>query len=637
MSSAIYGAAYGLYRDRGWTAPIKLRAATKWPPPSGFTGHDGAEPSGADMHAWAEDEPNGNIAIRLPADMMGIDTDNYEKNGGDKNGGAAIAEAEKRWGKLPYSPRSTSRADDPISGIRLYRIPAGVKLVEKLKFPELGLGGVETIQHHHRYAVCWPSIHDKTGQQYQWYGIDGGPLDAPPAVTDIPELPQKWLYALTEPAHNGTELDHDAACDVPQAITDGEPSPRVMGKLTAALTELYGPSCRHDEIRDHALGLLRCGKQGETGVKAALKALQEAFANVVGPDRPGGRAQALDEFRKFIYRKQPDGRWVISEKVARLLADNSYDDTAWAQPPPGAEQGETGDGEPVLADTLLSRSDLLRLPDPEPLIDGVLDQGTTALLYGKWGTLKSFIAIDWAACVGTGRSWQGRPTEQRRTLYVAAEGAYGYKGRIDAWEVGWHTKIHDGTLDILPRPVNLTNAADVGNLRALIEWGGYGFVILDTLARCMVGADENSAKDCGEVVDALRQLRECTLDGRGVVLGVHHTGKDGKTFRGSSVFEAGADTVYSTTQDGVATVLDREKRKDGAQLDTHRLKLDPIEGTGSGVISVHREVDKPQRAGSLLSTYVVHFDGVGASKAELRTVAEMPNATFHRALSDLLK
>lgn len=71
---------------------------------------------------------------------------------------------------------------------------------------------------------------------------------------------------------------------------------------------------------------------------------------------------------------------------------------------------------PVLADALLSRSDLLKLPDPEPLIDGTLDQGTVALLYGKWGTLKSFIAYDWAASIATGRPWQGRPTEQRNAL-----------------------------------------------------------------------------------------------------------------------------------------------------------------------------------------------------------------------------
>ena len=81
---------------------------------------------------------------------------------------------------------------------------------------------------------------------------------------------------------------------------------------------------------------------------------------------------------------------------------------------------------------------------------------------------------------------------------------------------------------------------DSARLAELVTDSGYGLVVLDTLARCMVGADENSAKDCGEVVDALVRLREHTAGGRGVILGVHHTGKDGKTFRGSSVFEAGA-------------------------------------------------------------------------------------------------
>jgi hypothetical protein len=337
-----YAAAFDIYRGGCWS-PIKLGAGTKFPPPSGFTGHDGADPSYADMMAWAEEEPNGNLAIRLWEDVIGIDTDNYDSEKGDKNGGATIAEAEKRWGKLPYSPRTTSRAGDPVSGIQLYRIPPGVKLVEKLKFPELGLGGVEICQRHHRYVLCWPSVHDKTGQQYKWYGIDGAPLDYPPCYpSDIPELPQKWLEGLTEPTRNGADADPDAAYDVPSAITDGEPSPRVLFKLTEAMTLLYGPSCRHDEIRDQVLGLLRCGKQGEPGVKAALKALQEAFANVVGPDRPAGRPQALDEFRKFIYRRLPNGQWVFSEKVARLLADDSYDDTAWAQPA-AVVNGQPGD------------------------------------------------------------------------------------------------------------------------------------------------------------------------------------------------------------------------------------------------------------------------------------------------------
>lgn len=295
------------------------------------------------------------------------------------------------------------------------------------------------------------------------------------------------------------------------------------------------------------------------------------------------------------------------------------------------------DDQPKLVSHLLTRSALRRLPDPEPLIDNVLDQGTQALLYGMWGSGKSFIALDWAASAATGRPWQGRPTEQRRVLYVAAEGAFGFKGRVEAWEQGWHTTIGDRDFDWLPHPVNLTHWGEAAELRALIDWRGYGLVVIDTLARCMVGADENSAKDCGQVVDTLHMLREATPDGRGVVLGVHHTGKDGKTFRGSSVFEAGADTVYSVTTDGGLINLDREKRKDGPRADHHELKLDQITGTDSCVISVHRGVDKPERAERLLSTFVHHFSQTGCSKRELRDVSEMSVGTFHRALSDLLQ
>jgi len=33
-------------------------------------------------------------------------------------------------------------------------------------------------------------------------------------------------------------------------------------------------------------------------------------------------------------------------------------------------------------------------PGPAPLIDNVLDKGTAALLFGMWGTAKTFIAFD---------------------------------------------------------------------------------------------------------------------------------------------------------------------------------------------------------------------------------------------------
>jgi hypothetical protein len=65
-------------------------------------------------------------------------------------------------------------------------------------------------------------------------------------------------------------------------------------------------------------------------------------------------------------------------------------------------------------------------------------------------------------------------------------------------------------------------------------------------------------------------------------------GKDGKTLRGSSAFEGGADTVYFASRDSDVITLEREKRKDGPETDRHELKLGAIEGTGSCVIESHR-------------------------------------------------
>jgi hypothetical protein len=56
-----------------------------------------------------------------------------------------------------------------------------------LKFTELGLDGVEIIQRHHRYVMCWPSIHPEGGQ-YFWLDEDGT-VTTPPRAEEIPELP----------------------------------------------------------------------------------------------------------------------------------------------------------------------------------------------------------------------------------------------------------------------------------------------------------------------------------------------------------------------------------------------------------------------------------------------------------------
>ncbi|UYP19768.1 helicase RepA family protein [Rhodococcus sp. Z13] len=341
----------------------------------------------------------------------------------------------------------------------------------------------------------------------------------------------------------------------------------------------------------------------------------------------------------MIGRDYPEAAWLDQDGLLpnRLPSEGvPYVDV----PPPESVEDSGGPARRPLRDQVLRRSALAAMPDPEPLIDGVLDRGTTALLYGKWGSGKSFIALDWAASVASGRRWQGLATTRQRVLYVAAEGAFGLKGRVLAWERGWKVDLEDGDLDVLPVPVNLTRWPAVHELAGLIREHQYGMVVIDTLARCMVGADENSAKDVGIAVDNLNTLRQATPDGRGVILAVHHAGKDGRTARGSSALEAGVDTVYQTVVDGATIDLTREKRKDGPVEDRHRLRLSAVDDTGSAIVVVHRGVDNSDRADRILSIMSTHFRTTGASRTELQKVAEeagISYGSFTRGLNDLLE
>lgn len=227
-----YAAAAQVYRESGWRGVLPLKRRTKYPPPQGFTGHDGVDPSYPDVLEWAGLYPDGNVGLRLPDGVIGIDVDAY----GGKTGGQTFSEAVRRWGPLPDAPRSSSRPEDPVSGIQFFRVPAGTRLLTTLGFPELGFGGVEIIQRHHRYAVCWPSVHPE-GRVYQWYGPDGTVVD-PPAVDGLPDLPPEWLAEMLEPEPRDI-LTKDRA-DVGACLTEGVPSPRVVGRLRTALDACGG-------------------------------------------------------------------------------------------------------------------------------------------------------------------------------------------------------------------------------------------------------------------------------------------------------------------------------------------------------------------------------------------------------------
>jgi hypothetical protein len=318
------------YERRGWI-PVPIPLGRKAPPPAGYTGHGRLTPSGADIEAWSEDRGGDNIAIVMPDGVVGIDVDAY----GDKPGATTIAKAIADWGALPPGPRSTSRPDDPVSGIRFFRVPLDWTAPGVLK----GNGGVEIIQPHHRYAVACPSTHPE-GRPYVWLDGAGQPCEIP-NVAELPELPPDWvkgLYQKPVAVGEGFELP-----EVGETLTDGAPDGAVTERLAQALGGLSEGS-RHDHTRDHVLALMRYGKDGSPGVWLALKQLGHEYVEAVWPDR-ASKAEARSEYLRMI--RSPGARRLLAEpshreQVQELDAQSGIALAAAAVAPSPAEGGSWG-------------------------------------------------------------------------------------------------------------------------------------------------------------------------------------------------------------------------------------------------------------------------------------------------------
>jgi hypothetical protein len=309
-----YPVAAPVYWEAGWRGVLPLPPRAKKNPPvvhcekhrpksrrSGttdcadcvhYTGYAGVDPSFADVKAWGDAFPQGNLCLRVPDGVVGIDVDNYES----KTGAAAFAEAVRRWGPLPATVRSTSR-EDGVSGIRLFRVPPGTLLEQWIVFPELGIGDIEIIQHHHRYVIAWPSYHPE-GRPYWWLD-DALEQTGIPDPQELPWLPQAWIDGLKITPRS---LDlTGAAYDVKQALTEGAPTQVVQERLRTAIKELnQGGASRHDTCMRHVLAMLRLGKNGQPGVLQALGVLREVFVATVTWDGSRDKDEARSEFDRMI-------------------------------------------------------------------------------------------------------------------------------------------------------------------------------------------------------------------------------------------------------------------------------------------------------------------------------------------------
>ena len=184
---------------------------------------------------------------------------------------------------------------------------------------------------------------------------------------------------------------------------------------------------------------------------------------------------------------------------------------------------------------LISYADIIQqpLPDIPWLVKGVMSEGERVVIYGEWGSYKTWFLLNLAIHLAAGRSWFGRYPIDRphNVLYFDEEmSEWTLRRRIKQLSLGFDPPLpEDLPLKLVNRSGTRIPNRECAH-RVLREVADCGFapdvIILETFRRFMVG-DENQARDVGEFWDGTSPLIE---DGRTLVVS-HHMKK--RSFQGN--------------------------------------------------------------------------------------------------------
>jgi hypothetical protein len=285
---------------------------------------------------------------------------------------------------------------------------------------------------------------------------------------------------------------------------------------------------------------------GGKGALMELQAFPGAISNV-------GRYIA-------IVREAAERRGVIGQ--ASTIADAAYD---WGRPLARVYELMSPPADVHLTNRYDSHrrtaAELMSMPPPSWTIESVLPSGALVVTYGPPKSAKTFLALHQALCVATGIPMFGNRVQRQRVLYVVAEGVRALGQRIAAW-CEWHhieRDVLDGWIAFVDVPVQLLDPGAVNDLKAQADDFYAGLLTLDTLARCMVGADENSSKDMSQAVAGMDELRSPTR----VVHAVHHMGKNTESgMRGHSSLLGAVDTAIEVVGDRTTFKVTMTAQKD---------------------------------------------------------------------------
>ena len=316
--------------------------------------------------------------------------------------------------------------------------------------------------------------------------------------------------------------------------------------------------------------------------------------------------------------------WLDNNHTLQELEGQVRQAETWSPPSPNDSQiGST-------RWRLLSAKEVLNLSPITWLIEGEIPENGLTVLYGDSGSGKSFLALDYAL----------RIAQESNVVYIAGEGLAGYPDRLLAWR-----NHHNQPLDnfhLVDEAIPMLDETAVTEFISLINTLQPKLIVIDTLARAMLGGDENSARDMGMFIAACNDIQRHT---GAAVLVVHHTGKNRNSERGSSALRGGADSMIELSNDDGLISISCAKSKDSQPFKTRYMRLVKVatrDGRDSCVLLPSEKVlmtnqltDSQQRALDVLSWET--FVTAGCSARILAEQAKIPSGSIYRVLNTLMK
>ena len=242
----------------------------------------------------------------------------------------------------------------------------------------------------------------------------------------------------------------------------------------------------------------------------------------------------------------------------------------------------------------------LKMTAPKWLINGLIEENSLAMVFGAPAAGKTFVALDIALSIACGRAYHGLDVKQGTVAYIAGEGHAGFARRVNAWCKSTGQSLAGVPFAKSNRTVVLNDPTSEDELVSELELlaediGGLSLIVLDTLARTMLGEENNeNMMAYVQVCDRLKERFGCT------VIIVHHTGHQNKDrSRGGSAMHGALDAEYRVKPWGELKVLmTPTKMKDAVEPEPIAFVKVPIEmqdeeGGDASSLVLEMTADKP--------------------------------------------